>query len=204
MRKTYLPKEERRVEKKSLRSAPAIKGHRQLKDRCLRAKWTSFPYVLLCFFEVDKEPNKNGRRAGFGPRAAIWEGLPYILLPVYRYGAPLSIDTENEYHWTSSLGSRREAFLSQNIRICMCSFPKTARYSVIIWPSLWKQHWPLTIDAIENTDKKSPNWEMPEGLCMDLGWFELEAVCKQRVSSWCCNTEVILGIQVSVVTYYYT
>ena len=35
---------------------------------------------------------------------------------------------------------------------------KTARYSVIIWPSLWftvGQHWPLTIDPIGNTDKKS-------------------------------------------------
>ena len=85
----------------------------------------------------------------------------------------------------------------------------TARYSVIIWPSLWftvgqhKQHWPLTIDPIENTDKKSQNWEMPEGLCMDLGlvwtWSCLQA---SRPSSWCCNTEVILGIQVSDVTYY--
>ena len=28
----------------------AIKGQRQLKDRCMRAKWTPFPYVLLCFW----------------------------------------------------------------------------------------------------------------------------------------------------------
>ena len=28
----------------------AKKGQRQLKNRCIRAKWTPFPYVLLCFW----------------------------------------------------------------------------------------------------------------------------------------------------------
>ena len=32
----------------------AIKGQRQLKDRCLRAKWTPFPYVLLCCLKLTK------------------------------------------------------------------------------------------------------------------------------------------------------
>ena len=89
-----------------------------------------------------------------------------------------------------ALGSRREAFLSQNIRTCICSFTlnpafhqnsKIFSYNLALpliycWP---KQHWPLTIDPIENTDKKSQNWEMPEGLCMDLGlvwtWSCLQA-----------------------------
>ena len=125
------------------------------------------------------------------------------------------------FHWNFSLGSRREAFLSQNISSCMwfhiqSCFPpiKTARYSVIIWPSLWftgpasdllceKQNWPLTIEPIENTDKKSQNCSRGF-VYKTFGWFELEAVCKHRPSSWCCNTEVILGIQVSDVTYYQT
>ena len=42
-----------------------------------------------------------------------------------------------------------------------------------------KQNWPLTIDHIENTDKKFQNWEMSEGLCVDLGlvwtWSCLQA-----------------------------
>ena len=32
----------------------AIKGQRQLKDRCLRAKWTSLPFVFLCILKFMK------------------------------------------------------------------------------------------------------------------------------------------------------
>ena len=86
---------------------------------------------------------------------------------------------------------------------------KTARYSVIIWPSLW-----FTVKAELTTDHRPyrKHWqEISElharGFVYEtLDWFELEVVCKHtykcRPSSWCCNTEVILGIQVSDVTYY--
>ena len=36
--------------------------------------------IALCvsvYFKADKEPIKNGRRAGFGPWAACWEPLAY-------------------------------------------------------------------------------------------------------------------------------
>ena len=35
--------------------------------------------IVLCimYTGVDKGPNKYGLQAGFGPRAAIWEGLHY-------------------------------------------------------------------------------------------------------------------------------
>ena len=50
---------------------------------------------------------------------------------------------------------------------------------ILLLANTEKQNWPLTIDPTENTDKKSQNWEMPEGLCMDLGlvwtWSCLQA-----------------------------
>ena len=108
------------------------------------------------------------------------------------------------YYVLLSLRSRREAFLSQNIRTCMCSFtlrsclsrcPEQQDNSVIIWPSLWfteKQHWPLTIDPRKHW-QKSQNWEIPEGLCMDLGLVWTLICCKHNdPHPWCCNTEIIL------------
>ena len=81
--------------------------------------------------------------------------------------------SEQQRAFGNSLGSRREAFLSQNISrpTCMCSFTfnpafhqnsKVFSYNLalplIYWSSLWqKQNWPLTIEPIENTDKKSQN-----------------------------------------------
>ena len=132
--------------------------------------------------------------------------------------------------WTSDvILSETAVALDQGVRpfsvkisgLVMCSFTfnpalhqnsKVFSYNLalplIYWSSLWftvgqKQNLPLTIDPIENTDKKSQNC-MPEGLCMKP-WTELNLklfASIPRPSSWCCNTEVILGIQVSDVTYY--
>ena len=95
-----------------------------------------------------------------------------------------------------------------HIRICMCSFTlnsafhqnsKIFSYNLAL-PLIYC--WPTTALTTDHRPYRKHWQEMPEGLCMDLGWFELEALCKHRSSSWCCYAEVILGIQVSVVTYY--
>ena len=57
----------------------ATKGQNQSKDRCLRAKWSPLSYVFLCILELTKGQTGNGLRAGFGSRAAIWEGLHYVI-----------------------------------------------------------------------------------------------------------------------------
>ena len=63
----------------------AIKDQRQLKDRCLRAKWTPFPYVLLCCLKLTKSQTRmdGGPDLAHGPpfeKACNTTWLPELLL----------------------------------------------------------------------------------------------------------------------------
>ena len=93
-----------------------------------------------------------------------WANALNILTPPVENWLQAFHSGENKHQ--DSLGSRREAFLSQNISTCLCSFTfnpafhqnsKVFSYNLALpliycWPN-----WPLTIEPIENTDKKSQN-----------------------------------------------
>ena len=65
---------------------------------------------------------------------------------------------------------------------------------IYCWPALrpYRKHWQEISEFINARGFVYGPW----------AGLNLKAVCKHRPSSWCCNTEVKLGIQVSDVTYY--
>ena len=76
----------------------AIKSQRQFKDTCLRAKWTPLPYAFLCLVKLSKGQTRMVLGAGFGPRAAIWEGLRYghnLLLISSRWNTAVALTLES-------------------------------------------------------------------------------------------------------------
>ena len=94
----------------------------------------------------------------------------------------------------TSLGSRREAFLSQNIRTYMgtCSFTLNPAFHQNSKIFSYNLALPLIYCSTDHRPYRK-HWqeiEKCQRVCIwTLGWFELEAVCKHRPSSWCLGAD---------------
>ena len=156
------------------------------------------PILMLCPWRYCYQQSDSYVNTMEDLHMSLWTNYPH-------YGG---VSVWDQYMYVSSdegnsLGSRREAFLSQStdiltekgvrpfsvkisVLVCVVSHSillstKTARYSVIIWPSLWFTSPPSDwLKAELTTDHRAyrKHWQeisellMPEGLCIKP-WADL-------------------------------